>query len=131
MSDESLRGHDDQRERVASLITHHSSLFGSSLSTFNSFCYPPPSHHDGGKKLAKLKAEYIWIDGQKPTAKLRSKTKIIDEVKSIKDVPDWGYDGSSTEQASGHFSDLQLRPVRHTPDPLHGERDVLVLCEVL
>jgi glutamine synthetase len=81
--------------------------------------------------LAKITAEYIWIDGQKPTAKLRSKTKIIDSVKSIGDVPEWGYDGSSTYQATGHFSDLLLRPVKMTPDPLHRDRDVLVLCEVL
>jgi glutamine synthetase len=81
--------------------------------------------------LAKITAEYIWIDGQKPTAKLRSKTKIIDSVKSLSDVPEWGYDGSSTEQATGHFSDLLLRPVRMVPDPLHRDGDVLVLCEVL
>jgi glutamine synthetase len=81
--------------------------------------------------LAKITAEYIWIDGQKPTAKLRSKTKIIDSVKSLADVPEWGYDGSSTEQATGHFSDLLLRPVKMMPDPLHRDGDVLVLCEVL
>jgi len=81
--------------------------------------------------LAKITAEYIWIDGQKPTAKLRSKTKIVDSVKSLADIPDWGYDGSSTMQATGHFSDLQLKPVRYVPDPLHREGDVLVLCEVL
>jgi glutamine synthetase len=81
--------------------------------------------------LAKITAEYIWIDGQKPTAKLRSKTKIIDPVKSLGDVPEWGYDGSSTYQATGHFSDLLLRPVKISPDPLHREGDVLVLCEVL
>jgi glutamine synthetase len=81
--------------------------------------------------LAKITAEYIWIDGQKPTAKLRSKTKIIDSVKALGDVPEWGYDGSSTEQATGHFSDLLLRPVKMLPDPLHRDGDVLVLCEVL
>jgi glutamine synthetase len=81
--------------------------------------------------LAKITAEYIWIDGQKPTAKLRSKTKIIDSVKSLSDIPEWGYDGSSTEQATGHFSDLLLRPVKMVPDPLHKDGDVLVLCEVL
>lgn len=81
--------------------------------------------------MAKITAEYIWIDGQKPTAKLRSKTKIIDGVKSVADVPDWGYDGSSTQQATGHFSDLLLRPVKIVPDPLHRDGDVLVLCEVL
>jgi glutamine synthetase len=81
--------------------------------------------------LAKITAEYIWIDGQKPTAKLRSKTKIIDDVKSLKDIPDWGYDGSSTMQASGHFSDLQLKPAKYVPDPLHEDGAVLVLCEAL
>jgi glutamine synthetase len=82
--------------------------------------------------LSKITAEYIWIDGQKPTAKLRSKTKILDKpVKSLSDIPEWGYDGSSTYQASGHFSDLLLRPVKYVPDPLHRENDILVLCEVL
>src|SRR5439155_26361463 len=81
--------------------------------------------------LAKITAEYIGIEAQKPTAKLRSKTKVIDSVKSLADIPDWGFDGSSTYHASGHFSDLQLKPVRHTPDPLHRDGDLLVLCEVL
>jgi glutamine synthetase len=79
----------------------------------------------------KITAEYIWIDGQKPTAKLRSKTKILDgPVKKVDEIPEWGYDGSSTYQATGHFSDLLLRPVKIVPDPLHRENDLLVLCEV-
>jgi glutamine synthetase len=82
--------------------------------------------------VAKITAEYIWIDGQKPTAKLRSKTKIVDgPVKKLSDLPEWGHDGSSTYQASGHFSDLKLQPVYMMPDPLHRDEDVLVLCEVL
>ena len=81
--------------------------------------------------MAKITAEYIWIDGQKPTQKLRSKTKIIDgPIRKLSDLPDWGYDGSSTYQATGHFSDLKLKPVRFVPDPLHRDEDVLVLCEV-
>jgi glutamine synthetase len=82
--------------------------------------------------MSKITAEYIWIDGQKPTAKLRSKTKILNgPIKSLGDLPDWGFDGSSTQQAEGHFSDLLLRPVKSIPDPLHRENDILVLCEVL
>ena len=27
--------------------------------------------------MLKTKAEYIWLDGHKPTQKLRSKTKVI------------------------------------------------------
>lgn len=82
--------------------------------------------------MAKIKAEYIWIDGQKPTAQLRSKTKILDkEVSSVADLPDWGFDGSSTEQAEGHFSDCQLKPVMYVPDPIRGGKHILVMCEVL
>lgn len=82
--------------------------------------------------MGKIAAEYIWIDGQKPTAKLRSKTKVLAEpVTKLEQIPEWGFDGSSTFQASGHFSDLLLRPVRFIPDPLHREDDILVLCEVL
>ncbi len=80
----------------------------------------------------KITAEYIWIDGQKPTAKLRSKTKILEgPVKSLADIPDWGFDGSSTMQAEGHFSDCQLKPAKMVVDPLHREQDILVMCEVL
>jgi len=55
-----------------------------------------------------FQAEYIWIDGVKPTPTLRSKTKVMadDEKISV-----WGFDGSSTEQAGGESSDCVLRPV--------------------
>jgi glutamine synthetase len=74
------------------------------------------------------RAEYIWIDGQKPTAKLRSKTKIVPDGE---EPPIWAFDGSSTEQAPGAESDCVLRPVLVRPDPIRGDNDVLVLCEVL
>ncbi len=74
------------------------------------------------------RAEYIWIDGQKPTAKLRSKTKIVPDGQ---EPPIWGFDGSSTEQAPGDQSDCVLRPVLTVPDPIRGGDDVLVLNEVL
>jgi glutamine synthetase len=80
----------------------------------------------------KLMAEYIWIDGKKPTAKLRSKTKILNApVRALEDIPEWGFDGSSTEQAEGHFSDCKLNPVSYIPDPIRGEPNILVMCEVL
>ncbi|HEX5366422.1 MAG TPA: glutamine synthetase [Acidimicrobiales bacterium] len=74
------------------------------------------------------KAEYIWIDGTRPTAKLRSKTKILADGAEL---PLWGFDGSSTNQAPGDKSDCVLQPVFSCPDPLRGGDDVLVLCEVL
>jgi glutamine synthetase len=80
----------------------------------------------------KVMAEYIWIDGKKPTAKLRSKTKIIDgPIEKLEQIPDWGFDGSSTEQAEGHFSDCLLKPVYFIADPVRGEPNILVMCEVL
>ncbi|MFP5319913.1 MAG: glutamine synthetase [Acidimicrobiia bacterium] len=74
------------------------------------------------------KAEYIWIDGTEPTAKLRSKTKILPDGA---DLPIWGFDGSSTNQAPGSASDCVLQPVFSCPDPIRGGDNVLVLCEVL
>lgn len=82
--------------------------------------------------MAHIKAEYIWIDGHKPTAQLRSKTRILEKaVRTVNDLPEWGFDGSSTEQAEGHFSDCGLKPVFFVPDPIRGVPHILVLCEVL
>ena len=82
--------------------------------------------------MPTIKAEYIWLDGVTPTAGLRSKTKILDKaVKSFADLPDWGFDGSSTGQAEGHFSDCGLKPVFFCPDPIRGKPHILVLCEVM
>ncbi|GGZ20867.1 glutamine synthetase [Streptomyces inusitatus] len=75
-----------------------------------------------------FKAEYIWIDGTAPTAKLRSKTKILADGAEL---PLWGFDGSSTNQAQGDASDCVLLPVFSCPDPIRGGSDLLVLCEVL
>jgi glutamine synthetase len=74
------------------------------------------------------KAEYIWIDGTQPTAKLRSKTKILPDGAEL---PIWGFDGSSTNQAPGDKSDCVLQPVFSCPDPIRGGDDVLVMSEVL
>ncbi|MGI9646290.1 MAG: glutamine synthetase GlnII, partial [Ilumatobacteraceae bacterium] len=74
------------------------------------------------------KAEYIWIDGSEPTQKLRSKTKILPDGAEL---PIWGFDGSSTNQATGDKSDCVLKPVASYPDPIRGGDNVLVLCEVM
>ncbi|HEV2427071.1 MAG TPA: glutamine synthetase beta-grasp domain-containing protein, partial [Acidimicrobiales bacterium] len=73
-------------------------------------------------------AEYIWIDGTEPTHQLRSKTKIVADGAA---PPVWGFDGSSTNQATGDKSDCVLNPVFTCPDPLRGGDDLLVMCEVL
>ena len=80
-----------------------------------------------------IKAEYIWTDGTEPTAALRSKTKILadDASTAAGDLPIWGFDGSSTNQATGDKSDCVLKPVASYPDPLRGGDNVLVMCEVM
>jgi len=81
--------------------------------------------------MNKIMVEYIWIDGHMPTAKLRSKTKIVDnKVSSPSDLPDWSFDGSSTMQAEGSFSDCLLKPVHIMKDPLRGGNNLLAMCEV-
>ena len=82
--------------------------------------------------MSKIKAEYIWMDGHEPTQKLRSKTKVFDgQLNSLDDLPLWGFDGSSTNQAAGEDSDCMLKPVSYVPNPIRGGDDVLVMCEVM
>jgi len=75
-----------------------------------------------------MKAEYIWIDGTEPTRRLRSKTRILPD--GTTEFPEWNFDGSSTNQATGDHSDCVLRPVTVVADPIRGGGSVLVLCEV-
>ena len=83
-------------------------------------------------KSVVYKAEYIWIDGTEPTARLRSKTRILEDDRAAtpEGLPIWGFDGSSTNQAPGDNSDCVLKPVAVFPDPIRGGNDVLVMCEV-
>ena len=76
----------------------------------------------------RYKAEYIWIDGQEPTGKLRSKSKVVADGE---EPPIWAFDGSSTNQATGENSDCVLNPVFVCPDPIRGGDNKLVMCEVL
>jgi len=85
--------------------------------------------------MSKLKFEYIWLDGYKPTQSLRSKTKVLDSSKfkndpTVEELPFWAFDGSSTQQAPGGSSDCQLRPVFVCPDPGRAN-GYLVMCDVL
>ena len=60
-----------------------------------------------------------------------SKTKVIDDFSGkLSDVPLWGFDGSSTQQAVTGSSDCLLKPVAIFPDP--GRKNAyLVMNEVL
>lgn len=76
---------------------------------------------------------YIWIDGAKPTKTLRSKVRVIAKPEgriTPDSFPEWGYDGSSTYQATGDKSDLILKPIHYVPDPITAGDNYLVLCEV-
>ena len=81
--------------------------------------------------MSKSKLEYIWLDGSKPTQKLRGKTKIVTDFSGkLEDCEVWSFDGSSTGQAEGNSSDCLLKPVFICPDP-QRKNGYLVMCEVL
>ena len=80
--------------------------------------------------MAKYKLEYIWLDGYQPLASLRSKTQIKEfaSFPKLAELPAWGFDGSSTQQAEGKSSDVVLKPVAVFPDTTR-KNGVLVMCE--
>ena len=80
-------------------------------------------------RVLKTVAEYIWLGARND---IRSKTKTItsllrDETNSAK-FPSWNFDGSSTEQATGEQSEVQLKPQKVFPHPFRGY-NFLVLCD--
>ena len=82
--------------------------------------------------MTKYKLEYIWLDGYTPTPNLRGKTQIKEfaSFPTLEQLPLWGFDGSSTQQAEGHSSDCVLKPVAVFPDAARTN-GVLVMCEVM
>lgn len=85
---------------------------------------------DGCNSLStsgKVIAEYVWIDGYDG---LRSKARTLSKApKSVKDLPNWNYDGSSTGQAPGENSEVTLKPQRIFPDPFRGAPHILVMAD--
>ena len=68
--------------------------------------------------MAKIKLEYIWLDGYKPTQNLRSKTKVEEHENfqgTIEELKNWSFDGSSTKQASGGSSDCVSKTCSNLP----------------
>jgi glutamine synthetase len=82
--------------------------------------------------MPKYKLEYIWLDGYTPLASLRSKTQIKEfaSFPKLDQLPMWGFDGSSTQQAEGKNSDCILKPVAVYPD-ITRKDGVLVMNEVM
>jgi glutamine synthetase len=94
------------------------------------------------KHTFQYKVEYVWLDGYTPEPNLRSKTKILSIDREYNDIefydglklselPLWSFDGSSTKQAEGHFSDCLLKPVKLVRDPYRSGDCWIALCEVL
>jgi glutamine synthetase len=81
--------------------------------------------------MAKYKLEYLWLDGYQPVPNLRSKTQIkeFSGFPKLEQLPIWGFDGSSTQQAEGKSSDCKLHPVAVFPDSTR-KNGALVMCEV-
>jgi len=81
--------------------------------------------------MAKYKLEYLWLDGYEPVRNIRSKTQLKDYASfpKLEELPNWGFDGSSTRQAPGGSSDCVLKPVAVYPDSTR-KNGVLVMCEV-
>ena len=83
--------------------------------------------------MAKIKLEYIWLDGYLPTQNLRSKTKVEEHKNfngTLEEIGNWSFDGSSTKQAEGGSSDCVLKPVAIYPDPQRSN-GYLVMTEVM
>jgi glutamine synthetase len=72
------------------------------------------------------------LDGYTPESNLRSKTKVLtsETEPELESLPIWNFDGSSTNQAEGNYSDCLLKPVKIIRDP-QRKNGYLVLCEVL
>jgi len=71
---------------------------------------------------------YVWIDGSGQVLRCKTKT-VYEEPKQASDLPIWNFDGSSTNQAEGHNSDVYLHPVALFNDPFRGLPNKIALCE--
>lgn len=72
-------------------------------------------------------AEYVWLDG---FFKLRSKSRTVNAAATNPaDLPEWNYDGSSTNQAPGDDSEVILKPRVIYKDPFRGGNHILVMCD--
>ena len=73
-----------------------------------------------------IPVEYVWIGGNK---ELRSKMKVLPKkYYKVSELPHWNYDGSSTGQADGHYSEIIIKPQKIFKDPFRNN-GLLVMCD--
>jgi len=81
------------------------------------------------------KLEYVWLDGN--GTNIRSKVRYIKmtpkQMLTPNTIPEWGFDGSSTNQAETENSDCVLKPVRVWQNNFESRQtpSYYVLCEVM
>jgi len=95
---------------------------------------PAPEPRPERKKPENWKLEYVWLDGH-DTKNIRSKVRysqIMPQANLLKAIPEWSFDGSSTNQADTENSDCVLKPVKVFPNPIESRQmpTYYVLCEV-
>nr|AAC77446.1 glutamine synthetase [Skeletonema costatum] len=104
------------------LKTGQSQLDTSVVDRFSALPYPDD----------KVLAEYVWVDAK---GECRSKTRTLPvaRTEAVDKLPNWNFDGSSTDQAPGDDSEVILRPCRIFKDPFrpraHGLDNNLVMCD--
>ena len=79
------------------------------------------------KVNGKLIAEYIWLGGNDLDIRSKCMTLPVDVDQTA--LPEWNYDGSSTNQALGHDSEVLIRPRKVYPDPFRLGNHILVFCD--
>ena len=71
--------------------------------------------------------EYVWLDHNN---NFRSTKVTKSEFTSLEDIPEWNFDGSSTEQANGWDSEVYIRPFAVYKDPFRLDLEgYVVLCD--
>ena len=78
--------------------------------------------------MNKYIIEYVWVGGNR---ELRSKTKILkkENINNLNDIPEWNYDGSSTEQGNGDDSEVIIKPIALYNHYNNSDNCKIVLCD--
>lgn len=80
-------------------------------------------------ELCKTLVEYVWIGGM---GELRCKTRVMNtRIDDLVQLPVWNFDGSSTKQAQGHYSEVLINPVALFADPFRKGHHKMVMCETV